>query len=295
MNKNFNNNLQLIKKILSENNLSLQFEKIQILNLNKYILYYYRKKFIYKIAKSQKSVNLLLNENIGYNYFKNKKIFLIPKKEIVLKKKNLLVLKIDFINGIKGNFFQIKNFYNINKQIQKKKINLKAYTEKLYLRYQTKKNFIFFRKILKSKNNNETKNIYISPSHGDFVHWNTIRNNNSYFTIDFEHFEKERVLFYDYFNWYFAPIAQKIYSLKIYFFESLLLSLLKFFFYSRFCSLTNIQHKEDFNIYLKLYLVEKKLMLEEILYFKKKFIISKDYMLRTKNMLRLVNKFILKC
>lgn len=125
MNRNFNNNLQLIKKILSENNLPLQFEKIQILNLNKYILYYYRKKFIYKIAKSKKSVNLLLNENIGYNYFKNKKIFLIPKKKIVLKKKNLLVLKIDFINGIKGNFFQIKNFYNINKQIKKKKLILK--------------------------------------------------------------------------------------------------------------------------------------------------------------------------
>lgn len=82
MNRNFNNNLQLIKKILSENNLPLQFEKIQILNLNKYILYYYRKKFIYKIAKSKKSVNLLLNENIGYNYFKNKKIFLIPKKKL---------------------------------------------------------------------------------------------------------------------------------------------------------------------------------------------------------------------
>ena len=52
----------------------------------------------------------------------------------------------------------------------------------------------------------ETFRIPLDVSHGDFIHFNTLKTSNKNYVFDLEFFQKERSHLYDYFHWYVTPI-----------------------------------------------------------------------------------------
>ena len=231
---------------------------------SKYKNIIFKKKIVIKKFSNSKKSNSK-NEIEGHNFFLNKDIFkLIPRFKII-KKNNSVLIHYKRLNQNNSNtFFKVSKFYNISK-IKFKKINSSDYIILLIKKLKKIKNSdnkFIINKILTSIKKYKNQALLISPNHCDFIHYNTLIDNNKYYTIDFEYFKKKLIFNYDLYNWYFTPLFTNIKRYKLNFISNLLIDI---FFY--ILKKKNFGYQQKINKafykdkYLFFFLVEKYLFL----------------------------------
>lgn len=186
------------------------------------INYAFFKKIFIKIKKDNKisllklcldgySISLAKNEMNGYLYLNeinNSKFNLLDFKMIYCNSEYALS-KIDFVNGKKGSYFDYKKFYNFNVKNDLDHIKLKDYINLINNRFNindNQKTGQLINSLWKFGN----YKIPLDISHGDFIHWNTIKTSEKNYVIDLEFFEKKRQYLFDSFHWFLTPIINKI-------------------------------------------------------------------------------------
>jgi len=142
------------------------------------------------------------------------------------KKKHILYQRL-FYKKFKV-FFNIDKFYNIN-NIKIKKINFKDYTNRQLHYLKTHVNNQIFLILKKKIEKFKCRKLFITATHGDFVHYNTITSYNNFYTIDFEYFENNKIFNYDLYNWYFTPLLTNIKRYKLNFFSNYIISIYFYF------------------------------------------------------------------
>ncbi len=256
--------IKTIKTILNKNNIYDDIEFIDYLNLNKLIVYFESKKYILKIFYDNFSAKLGKNEHKGYKFINSShKKFSLPEYECILNDDNLFISKIKYLGENKGNYFDSKNYLSLNYNSISSTIDAKLYSEKLLDKFS---NFVNMLDINDTKidiekfiNLNGNLKLYLDSSHGDFVHWNTRIINNTYYCFDLEHFNNERILFYDLIHWYFIPIFQKKYFFRIKPISKYILKLLSVYLKNMFSKRYKLKNLENFNFLIFFYLIEKKI------------------------------------
>ena len=209
-----------------------------------------------------------------------KKIILIYQRfiPIILKNPELKKIVIEYIDGDKISFLDFFKIYK-KKKYFKKKIPISKHILYLKKKYNFNNSFFIENKILYNFLKNQ-KSIFVSQNHGDFVHYNCVKKNNKIYIFDFEKFT-QTISPFDILNWFAHPITLNI--RKFLFINSnnyFLIAVNKFIlnlFYFIIKILTiniildfNIK-KQDFNVYLSLYIFEKILIIEhDLAYVKKK-------------------------
>ena len=217
-----------------------------------------------------KTIKYLKKEIAGYKKFKKLNYFKIPHLYSYKKIGKNNYIKIEYIDGNKVSIFELGKIYNKNKIIHKK-INIKRYLARVKNENKNNPllNKLFNEIIFLFKNQ---KNIFISDSHGDFVHYNCIKKKNRFYVFDFEKYEIRTVLF-DFLNWYINPFISKFSKITIFFnlnyrsdyilnifkiFSEIII--LKVIFKSRW--LKSKIDKKNYQIYVLLYLLEKILIIK---------------------------------
>ena len=257
--------MKIIKKIINDKNEIIIYKKNN-------------KIFVDKIFSNQ-NIKYLKNEILGYRYFGKKKYFNIPKLYSYSLNKKPRKIVMEYINGEKVSIFDFFNIYK--KKINlKKKIIISKHILNLKKKYNMKKTKNIINKTFNSLNRKQSY-IFISPNHGDLVHYNCLKKNNNIYIFDFEKFS-QTITPFDALNWFVHPITLNIRKMffinsKNYFLIIINKFILFFFFYiikkrtgNIFLNL-NI-NKKNFYIYLKLYILEKILIIEQDL----KFVKNKD-------------------
>jgi len=254
------NSKKKINKILKI--IKLDKLKHYIINANnkKLIAFFYKNKkilFILKISFNQFTTNQFTNESKSYFFLKNKNInFNLTTFKNVYKKKKISISKIKYIKGKQGNFFDLENFF-IKDKFKFKSIKFDNYFKILIKNFKVIHSYDLKRDKEFKKINSYFKKerLNIAYSHGDFVHWNSIKTNNKYFLYDLEYFSKKRIFLYDIFHWLIAPITNKLrfFKYKINY-NYLLILFLKFYLNKFKFKLDNRQIIK----YLLLYFLEQK-------------------------------------
>ena len=253
-----------IETILKDNNIDDDIKNIKYLNLNKIIVYFTSNKHILKIFCDNSSVKLGENEYEGYNFINsNYQKFSLPKYECILNKENLFISKIEYLGEKKGNYFDSRNYLNLDYDQIVNNIDAKLYGEKILDKFSNSLNILNINEIKNHINDflnlNGNLKMYIDTSHGDFVHWNTRFIDNTYYWFDLEHFNKDRVLFYDLIHWYFIPLLQKKYFFRVNSISTFIFKRLCGYLRKNISKRYNIMNLENFNFSIFFYLIEKKL------------------------------------
>lgn len=256
--------MKIIKKIINDKNEIIIFKKKN-------------KIFVEKIFSDQ-HIKYLKNEILGYKYFGKKNYFIIPRLYSYSLNKKPRKIVMEYINGEKVSIFDFNSIYK-NKNYLKKKIEISKHILNLKKKYNIKKTNNIINKTFKSLNRKQNY-VFISPSHGDFVHYNCLKKNNDIYIFDLEKFT-QTITPYDALNWFVHPITlniRKIFFInpKNFFLIAINRFILSLFFFliktltgNIFLNL-NID-KKNFYIYLKLYILEKILIIEQdLIYVKKK-------------------------
>ena len=78
-----------------------------------------KKKYFFKLCLNKHSIDLSKNESDGYDYFSkiDKPEFNLPNYKLINITQNYSLSKIEFIEGSRGNYFELSKFYNISKNI----------------------------------------------------------------------------------------------------------------------------------------------------------------------------------
>ena len=262
----FKNNYdrEKIETILKNNNIYDDIKNIEYLNLNKIIIYFTSNKHILKLFCDNSSAKLGKNEHEGYNFINsNYQKFSLPKYECLLNQENLFISKIEYLGEKKANYFDSRNYLNLDYENIVNNIDAKLYSEKILDKFSNSLNIL---KINEIKNHiNEFLNLngnlkmHIDSSHGDFVHWNTRFIDNTYYCFDLEHFSKDRVLFYDLIHWYFIPLLQKKYFFRVNSISTFIFKILSTYLKKTISKRYDIKNLENFNFSIFFYLIEKKL------------------------------------
>jgi len=217
-----------------------------------------------------KLIKYLKKEIEGYKKFKKLNYFKIPHLYSYKKIGKNNYINIEYLDGNKVSIFELGNIYNENKIIHKK-TSIKKYLARV--KKKNKKNpllkKLFDEIIFLFKNQ---KIIFVSDSHGDFAHYNCIKKNNRFYVFDFEKYETRTVLF-DFLNWYINPFISKFSKITIFFdlnyrsdfiiniFKILSeILILKVIF--KFRWLKAKIDKNNYQIYVLLYLLEKILIIK---------------------------------
>ena len=260
-----------ILKILDENKIKGQIIDIKFYQYKKiYIkIKEHENIFLFKLCLHEHSINLSKNESDGYNYFSKIDIlkFNLPYYKLINITKNYSLSKIEFIEGNKGNYFELSKFYNNNYSQNYKKVNLQDYISSLVKKNQGDNN--------PSKKINDTINIILEKyksisipvevSHGDLISFNTIKNSSKNYAFDFEFFQKERSLLYDYFHWKITPIMFKSINYNSEFILNKLFLFLIKILYLQFkikYKESIVDNKQFFQILLILFLLERHIFLK---------------------------------
>ena len=56
--------------------------------------------------------------------------------------------------------------------------------------------------------------IVTNYSHGDFAHYNTMKNLNEFYVLDLEFFNNKRNFLYDFIFWHLVPVLNYLYKLN---------------------------------------------------------------------------------
>ena len=211
-----------ILDLLKENKLNCEILNIQYLSFGKIFIKAKNnnKISLFKICLDKYSINLAKNEENGYLEFnkpENNK-FNLPKYKIISINKDYALSQIEYLFGIRGKYFELKKFYNKNYVKELETILLKDYINLIKNRFQ-------FNQI----NDDETKQfsqimdnfvlkfgsrkIPIDISHGDFIHFNSIKTPEKNYVFDLEFFQRTRSHLYDFIHWSLNPIFFKIIKL----------------------------------------------------------------------------------
>ena len=262
----FKNNYdrEKIETILKNNNIYDDIKNIEYLNLNKIIIYFTSNKHILKIFCDNSSVKLGKNEHKGYNFINsNYQKFSLPKYECLLNQENLFISKIEYLGEKKANYFDSRNYLNLDYENIVNNIDAKLYSEKILDKFSNSLNILKINEIKNHINDflnlNGNLEIYLDSSHGDFVHWNTRFIDNTYYSFDLEHFSNERVLFYDLIHWYFIPLLQKKYFFRVNSISTFIFKILSTYLKKTISKRYDIKNLENFNFSIFFYLIEKKL------------------------------------
>ena len=262
--------MKIIKKIINDKNTILIYE-----NNNK--------KYVDKIFNS-KNLFFFKKEKLGIKYFKQNKLFDIPKVYSYTIKNNIGKITSEYIEGKKTHIKKINQVYKSGPFISKK-VNLNKYLSDLKNNYKIKKKQSYSKEF--KDNYFLNKKIYVSKTHGDFVHYNCLEKDKKFYIIDFEKF-RERIVVFDYLNWILHPLTFRI---SKYFFlnnrnfiTKILNNIILFLLNLLAKSLTKkIFFKlkidlKDFNLYYFLFLNEKIFIIQEDLsYVKNKKVKSTAY------------------
>ena len=268
----FKNNFdrEKIETILKNNNIYDDIKNIEYLNLNKIIIYFTSNKHILKLFCDNSSAKLGKNEHEGYNFINsNYQKFSLPKYECLLNQENLFISKIEYLGEKKANYFDSRNYLNLDYENIVNNIDAKLYSEKILDKFSNSLNILKINEIKNHINDflnlNGNLEIYLDSSHGDFVHWNTRFIDNTYYSFDLEHFSNERVLFYDLIHWYFIPLLQKKYFFRVNSISTFIFKRLCGYLRKNISKRYNIRNLENFNFSIFFYLIEKKLYYLKIL------------------------------
>ena len=262
----FKNNYdrEKIETILKNNNIYDDIKNIEYLNLNKIIIYFTSNKHILKLFCDNSSAKLGKNEHEGYNFINsNYQKFSLPKYECLLNQENLFISKIEYLGEKKANYFDSRNYLNLDYENIVNNIDAKLYSEKILDKFSNSLNILKINEIKNHINDflnlNGNLEIYLDSSHGDFVHWNTRFIDNTYYSFDLEHFSNERVLFYDLIHWYFIPLLQKKYFFRVNSISTFIFKILSTYLKKTISKRYDIKNLENFNFSIFFYLIEKKL------------------------------------
>ena len=224
--------------------------------------------FLFKLCLHEHSINLSKNESDGYDYFSkiDKPKFNLPNYKLVNITQNYSLSEIEFIEGSRGNYFELSKFYNNCFSKNYKIVNLQNYISTIVKKNQINKD--------KSKKIDDTINIIlekyksisipVEASHGDFIGFNTIKNLNKNYVFDLEFFQKERSLLYDYFHWKITPIIVKSLKYNCKFILKKIFIILTKILYLEFkikYKKTIINNERLFQILLILFLLERHIFL----------------------------------
>lgn len=208
-------NLDKFEKIIKSKKIEYDFYTLKNVNNNKKIAFFYYKNqiiFLLKVSFNHFTTNQFKNEINSYNFIKKKRIhFTISSAEKFYNNKSVSILKIKYINGRKGNFFDLKKFY-LKKRINTKKIKFSDYLKILIKNFKNihKTNLEINNEFKKINDYFDKDKLKICPSHGDFVHWNTITDKKKHYVFDLEYFSKERIFLYDILHWVIQPYINKL-------------------------------------------------------------------------------------
>ena len=260
-----------ILKILDDNKIKGQIIDIKFYQYKKiYIkIKEHENIFLYKLCLHEYSINLSINESDGYNYFskEDQLKFNLPDYKLINITKDYSLCKIEFIEGYKGNYFELSKFYNNDYSQNYKKINLQDYISSIIKKNQVDRD--------KSKKINEIINLImekykttlipVEDSHGDLISFNTIKKLNKNYVFDLEFFQKERSLLYDFFHWHITPIMFKSLEYNNKFIINIFLLFFVKILYLQF----KIKHKKStvdnkhlFQVLLILFLLERHIFLK---------------------------------
>ena len=225
--------------------------------------------FLFKLCLHEHSINLSKNESDGYDYFSkiDKPKFNLPNYKLVNITQNYSLSEIEFIEGSRGNYFELSKFYNNCFSKNYKIVNLQNYISTIVKKNQINKD--------KSKKIDDIINIIlekyksisipVEASHGDFIGFNTIKNLNKNYVFDLEFFQKERSLLYDFFHWHITPIMFKSLEYNNKFIINIFLLFFVKILYLQF----KIKHKKStvdnkhlFQVLLILFLLERHIFLK---------------------------------
>jgi hypothetical protein len=204
-----------ILKIVNENNINCKILNIKYSNFKKIYIEIEEKKELYflKLSLDKYSISLSNNEQHAYSIIKEsyKDRFNLIDYKMINRNEDYHLSKMKFIKGIKGNYFQYKNFYNYNSFQNLSYVSLETYLNKIKKRYNLNQHFFLKDELINKKFVTKYKNIKIpiDVSHGDFIHFNTLKSNENKYVIDLEFFNEERIFLYDFFHWYLTPIIVK--------------------------------------------------------------------------------------
>lgn len=231
---------------------------------NKFKNIIFKKNIVIKKFNNLKKLNSA-NEIKGYNYFLNKGIFqLIPRIKLIKKKSSVLIYYKKFNQHYPSSFFNVSKFYNISK-IKFKKIKSSDYLINLINKLKKIKNSenkFIIKKILILITKYKNQTLLISPSHCDFIHYNTIIADNKHYTIDFEFFNRKMIFNYDLYNWYFTPLFTNINRYKLNFLSNLLINIFFYILKKKNFGYPKQINKDFYNDkYLLFFLIEKYLFL----------------------------------
>ena len=259
-----------IQKILKDNNIDGKILTIQFRPFKKIFIKIENKNsklFIIKICLDRHSIELAQNESDGYtNLDKIKfKSFNTPDFKLIMSNESMSISKIEFINGSKGNFFEFNKFYNYKHQNLYNIATVNCYIKNLEIKIFKSKNIEvpkdidnFIKKIINKKSSIK---IPITPAHGDFAHYNSIKTNNKKFMYDLELYDQKKILFYDFFHWHIMSYVYRLDKLKklnfLIFCSPLYFYLLKKFCFYNFVKKDNNLKSLDINLLLEIFLIEK--------------------------------------
>ena len=226
-----------------------------------------KKTYLLKLCLDSYSIALTDNENKGYLHLNkfNKSKFNLLNFEMINIKSDYSLSKIDFIDGRKGKYLEHNKFFNY-----KNKLN-ECYLEDYISVIKNKFNIneLVQDQIINNLLKFKDLKIPLDVSHGDFIHWNTIKGLKENYVIDLEFFEKERPYFYDNFHWFLTPIINKVMIFNIKF-------ILKIIPCSTIIKILNLSLKNEysqniinndnlFKILFILFILERYLVLNEII------------------------------
>ena len=215
-----------ILDLLKENKLDCEILNVKYLKFGKIIIKAKNNNriSIFKVSLDKYSINLAKNEEIGYfelNKPENNK-FNLPKYKMINKSEDYTLSQTEYLSGFKGKYFELRKFCNKNYIKEFEKILLKDYINLIKNRFQ----FNQFNQI----NDDEIKQfcqirdnfvlkfgsikIPIDISHGDFVHFNSIKTSEKNYVFDLEFFHKIRSYLYDFIHWNLNPIFYQIIKKK---------------------------------------------------------------------------------
>jgi hypothetical protein len=236
-------------------------------NFGKYYFYLKQsnKNLFLKVFTKKKTFIYYNNELNGLKYSskkKQKKVF-FPKLIKSINKKNYKILIYRSIKHTRKIFKHV-NFYNLELS-NPKQVSIGKYQEIVSFLKKDKvlgKDKQIRKFLLKFKN----EKVFLSVSHGDFVHYNIIKSDSKNYLIDFEYFSKKRIFLHDEINWYFAVMINYFINQKfnhINLFSRLVLIYLKYYTYYNLKKLEKNQIRIKTDIYVFIFILEKLVILSK--------------------------------
>ena len=264
-----------ILDLLKENKLDCEILNVKYLKFGKIIIKAKNNNriSIFKVSLDKYSINLAKNEEIGYFEFNKPENnrFNLPKYKMININKDYALSQVEYLFGVKGNYLELKKFYNNNYNKELETILLKDYINLIKNRFQFDKiNDDEIKQFNQIRDNFVLKfgsiQIPIDISHGDFIHFNSIKTPKKNYVYDLEFFQKIRSYLYDFIHWSLAPIFFKTTRLKINsaINSAVFLSIVKFlkFKLKNYYKKLHFEHDSIFEILLTAYLLERYLFFE---------------------------------